>query len=203
MLQQFGVPSEVVASVQKGETPFSTYSRYLTPLHNKNVIGTNVAFKLGNWVSVLYFCDKHFCKTNLNEIKEFPNLKVSCAQNLLPELAAEAGVKRLKRDYKYGLSTDPSTIAWNWNSGAGAINLAILAGAKRILLLGFDMKDQDKKTHWHTEYNSATLRGTFRRFLKRYPQIAADAKAAGVEVLNVSPDSAIEVFPRVSLQDVL
>lgn len=204
MPHQFGIPSEVIAGVEKGDLPFSSYSPYLAPLHDKNVIGTNIAFMLGDWVSVLYFCDARFFFTFRNEILQFRNLKVTCVGHITNEVQhLTTNIKRLKRDYKSGLSSSPDTINWNWNSGGAAINFAVSAGAKRILLLGYDMKEVDGATHWHGKYPSKTHRAGFRMFMKHYPVIAEDAKKRKVEILNVSPDSALDVFPKVSLKDVL
>lgn len=202
--QQFGIPLDIVAKVKSGELPYSTYSDYLAPLHSKNVIGTNVAYKLGDWISVFYFCDARFFREHREGILAFRNLKVTCVShldtNLLPY---QTNIKRLKRDYKFGLSTKPNTIHWNANSGAAAINFAFLAGAKRILLLGFDMLPQDGATHWHSAYKIQTPKNSFARFLKKFPDIAADAKRHKIEILNVSPNSALECFPKVSLKEVL
>jgi hypothetical protein len=202
--QQFDIPSDIIEKVNKGELPYSTYGKYLTPLHSKNVIGTNVAFMLGEWVSVLYFCDARFFREHHKAILAFRNLKVTCVSHLDRHLQpATTNIKRLRRDYKAGISLKPDLIHWNHNSGAAAINFAILAGAKRIMLLGFDMNSQTGKTHWHSVYKNNTPRNTFTRALKKFPEIAIGAKKAKVEILNVSPDSAIECFPKVSLKDVL
>lgn len=205
LVQQFGIPPDVVEKVKAGGLPYSTYGDYLAPLHNKNVIGTNVAFKLGNWVSVLYFCDSRFYRMNMEEINNFPNIKATCSSSFGKEIETKMrNVKRLKRDYRGGLSTRRDTINWNQNSGAAAINFAVLAGAKRILLLGFDMCQQEEQTHWHTAYGTVrTHKNVFKRFLQKFPAIAEDARKRGVEILNVCPDSAISSFPKVSLKEVL
>jgi hypothetical protein len=65
------------------------------------------------------------------------------------------------------------------------------------------MNPQNKNTHWHNVYGANTARKNFNRFLKQFPDIARDAKKRKIEILNVSPNSAIEVFPKVSLKDVL
>jgi len=36
-----------------------------------------------------------------------------------------------------------------------------------------------------------------------FPKIATDAKRFGVEIINVSPDSAIKSFKKVSLKEVI
>lgn len=204
LIQQFNIPSDIVAQVNIGELPYSTYGKYLTSLHSKNVIGTNVAFMLGDWISVFYFCDARFFREHHKAIEEFPNLKVTCVSHLDREIQPFAvDIKRLKRDYKPGLSMKVDTIHWNHNSGAAAINFAILAGAKRILLLGFDMNSQESKTHWHSVYKNNTPKNSFTRSLKKFPEIAKAAKKRGVEILNVSPTSALDCFPRVSLKEVL
>lgn len=203
VLHQFDVPQETILRVEKGELPFSAYSEYMTPIHSKNVIGTNIAFKLGKWVSVFYFCDRQFFRTHKNEILSFPNLKVTCVNHLDTALLPETtNIKRLKRDYKPGLSNKSDTICWNSNSGAAAINFAVLAGAKRILLLGFDMAPQEK-THWHNAYSVSTPKNSFARFLDYFPQIAKDAKQRKIEILNVSPTSALNCFPKVALKEIL
>lgn len=206
----FGVPGDVISKVEKKEIPLSSYSDYLLPLHNKNVIGVNLAFLLGDWVSVMYFCDAQIFKLYKSLIFQFHNLKVTCASAFTNQRSEMGNIKILKRDNRPGLSLRDDTICWNQNSGAAAINFAILAGAKRILLLGFDMKPipNGKTTHWvngvhSTLYQRPSSPMVFKSFLKRYPYIARDAKQAKVEILNVNPDSALLDFPRVSLQEVL
>lgn len=205
LTQQFGIPPNIVEEVKAGKLPYSTYDDYLAALHKKNVIGTNVAFMLGTWVSVLYFCDSRFFRTHSEAITAFPNIKVTCSSSFGNEQASKLkDVKRLKRDYKMGLSTKRDTINWNHNSGAAAINFATLAGAKRILLLGFDMCAQETQTHWHSVYGETkTHKNTFRRFLNKFASIAEAAKKQGVEILNVSPNSSITEFRKVALKDVL
>lgn len=204
MLHQFGVPSDVIGQVREGKSPYSVYGDYLSPIHSKNVIGTNLAFMLGDWVSVMYFCDAQFLRKYIDKVLTFRNLKVTCVNQLggVSE-NLQTNIKRLKRDYRSGLSTKPDTIQWNHNSGAAAINFASLAGAKRILLLGFDMVVHPEGTHWHNLYGKQTPPNSFKRFMRNFPKIAEDAKKLKVEILNVSPTSALDVFPKVALKDVL
>ena len=51
---QFGVPEDVVRGVLAGQLPFSTYSPFLSPIHDKHVIGINAAFLLGPWLDVIF-----------------------------------------------------------------------------------------------------------------------------------------------------
>lgn len=195
--------------MEKKEVPLSIYSEYLKPIHNKNVIGVNLAFMLGDWVSVMYFCDSHIFRGYKAHLDKFHNLKVTCAQSFGAETVKEMiNIKRLKRDVKPGLSFRPDTICWNNNSGAAAINFAVLTGAKRIMLLGYDMKSNEGKTHWVNGadgplYTKPSSEMTFKIFKRRFPAIATQAREHGVEILNVGPDSALEDFRKVSLSEVL
>lgn len=209
MPRQFGVPEGVIEEVTTKQDPITLYSDYLKPIHDKNVIGVNIAFMLGDWISVLYFCDSGFFRNYKDDILAFKNIKATCV-NHLPRQAINSGelrnIKRMKRDMRYGLSPKADTICWNYNSGGAAIDFAAHAGVKRILLLGFDMTAVENKTHWHSgfpTYKKPTVPGSFRRFLRSFPSIAADAKRNRIEILNISPESKIKEFPKVKLEEVL
>ena len=207
MPRQFGVPEDLIARVQEQVLPMSVYAEYLKPIHNKHVIGTNVSYMLGQWISVLYFCDLPFYRENKHEILNWHNLKVTDTQNLPPhEYNLHKNIKKVGRDNKYGLHEKQDTICWNRNAGGGAIDLAVHFGCKRILLLGYDMRpDKSGVTHFHSglpNYPQPTRDSVFARFLKAFPHIRDQAVERGIEILNVNPDSALECFPKVELKDV-
>jgi hypothetical protein len=121
--------------------------------------------------------------------------------------------KYLAKDTSHtkGISDNPKMVSWNGNSGAAAISLAVHTGAKRIILLGFDMKLSSSKTqHWHNLYgrgviqdNKKLMKLPFDRHLRGFADIAKDAKRMGIEILNCCPDSAIKEFPRYSLKELI
>ncbi len=209
--RQFGIPKKVIQDVMSLKKPVSAYSPYLEEIHGKHIIGTNIAYKLGDWISVLYFGDLPFYRNNMLNLHNFHNLKVTDTGNL-PQQNAEAlanhqRIKKLRRDMQSGLSENPEVIRWNHNCGAGAINLAVLFGVKRIILLGFDMNaNKHGDTHFHAGtpgYFKPAEQKCWNRYLPVFSKISLDAKRLGVEILNVSPDSAIEEFPKVELKEVL
>ena len=210
--KQFGIPDEVVDSVIKGTSPASVYSPYMSYLHDRHVIGINVAYLLGDWIDMVFFGDIGFFLKHQHGLAKFPNLKVSCH----PQMAKYSWVKHTPRDGNHpkGISDNPQMASWNGNSGAAAISIAANAGAKRIMLLGFDMKlDENKMQHWHDYYGKVESRKTrdprkpthlpFDRHLRGFEQIAKDAKRRGIEILNVNPDSAINEFPKYTLKELL
>lgn len=209
--KQFGIPDSVVQSVLDGATPPSVYSPYMSVIHDKHVIGINMAYRIGTWMDMIVFGDTGFFLREQKGLSEFPNLKVS----LNPGTRQEPWVKYMSRDTSHtkGISSKPGNVSWNGNTGAAAIGIAVQAGAKRIILLGFDMKMGDNKfQHWHDLYNKGQLavndqrrlrKLPFDRHLAGFPVIAEDAKALGVTILNACPDSAIQCFPKVSVKDVI
>ena len=206
MAKQFGVPLDLINDVVSGKKPLSQYSPYFSQLYGKNTIGINAAFLLGKWIKVVFFGDKEFFNRNKNEFARFGNLKVTCADTGQDWLYKRTYVKLLKRDVKReGISQHNGYVCWNYNSGAASISLAAHLGVKKIYLLGFDMKSDEKtgRTHWHGHYKSRIRDNTFKRHLKGFGQIAKDAEKMGIEIINVNPDSAIDKFPKVSLKEVL
>lgn len=207
--KQFDVPAEVIQSVVKGNSPPSVYSSYMSYLYDKHVIGVNVAYMLGNWIDMVFFGDKSFFLSHEKGLRAFPGIKVSCHEYV----DNNGWCKFLLKDtsHRVGISPNQRMVSWNNNSGAAAISLAVHTGAKRIILLGFDMTLDSGKQHWHSLYpNSANNQNNrrvvatpFKRHLLGFPAIAADAERMGVEILNASPDSAIQCFRKVTVKELM
>lgn len=203
----FGIPQIMADSVRKGETPMLEYSDFMEVLHDKNVIGVNAAFKIGSWIDYIYFLDKDFMLTYRPCLAGagFSSKTVSA----LPYSQLESWCNTVKGSPINGICAVPDTIAYNHNSGAGAINLAYHLGAKRIVLIGFDMKVIDNKQHFHGEYINSKLerpaedKMTFSKGMLAFPAIANDAEILGVEIINTSMDSALDMFEKIPLEDVL
>jgi uncharacterized Rossmann fold enzyme len=95
------------------------------------------------------------------------------------------------------ITTDPCVIMGS-NTGHGAINLAVHLGAKRILLLGFDMHFKNGH-NWHDLHKRHADQARYDLFILEMERAAEDLKRLGVEVVNCSPDSALTCFPKETL----
>ena len=207
---QFGVPEEVIQKVFDKELPLNTYSPYMSAIHEKHVIGVNMAFKIGDWIDMVFWGDKKWYLNNRVELGEFKGLKVTCHPHFANGNFQKENVKSVVKDnaHPVGISSDPSKASWNSNSGAAAISVAANMGATKIVLVGFDMKlGADKKQHWHSEYGIIQPREPkhlpFHRHLAGFPHIARDARHRGITIINACPDSEIVDFPKMSVADVL
>jgi hypothetical protein len=97
------------------------------------------------------------------------------------------------------------TIGWGGNSGFAALNLAVQFGAKRIILVGFDMR-LDRGIHWHGAHSDGLHNpnhGVVLRWRRVIDQVAPTLAALGVTVLNASPVSALQAYPKVDFAEAL
>jgi len=110
---------------------------------------------------------------------------------------------------EYGLNAKPgrwapglgrNCIHYGYNSGYQAVNLAYLLGAKRVILLGFDMHVTKDKTHFFGDHPEPMHSASpFPQFIKEFGQLAADLKAEGVTVVNCTRETALGCFTRAAL----
>lgn len=104
-----------------------------------------------------------------------------------------------------GLSLDPEYLVTGSNSGYQALNLAVLAGAKKIILIGYDghVPKRGEKTHWFGDHPRREPDAVFPLYVKSFKSGAEAIKAAGVRVINCSPGSAIDAFEKMDIADAL
>jgi hypothetical protein len=117
--------------------------------------------------------------------------------------AARYGINRVKGANRPGLGPE-GMIHTGGNSGYQAINLAYLWGAKKIILLGFTMREIDGKKHWHEDHPkplvAQILPDEWRHKMKF---LADDLKVKGVDVVNCDPLSALTCFRMSTIEQEL
>lgn len=121
--------------------------------------------------------------------------------------AKDLELRHIALERKAGLSTVEGLIRTGGivgNSGAQAINLAYLWGARRILLVGFDMCKRGDVVHWFGDHPRPLKNDpAFARFVEGMGPMAADLHAAGVEVINCCRWSALPYWPKRTLVECL
>ena len=211
IIDSFDIPNEVVKAVRLREKGIETYSPYFAAIHSKYVIGINVAYQFGDWVDICFFGDKSFFLQHQGELSHFKKLVVTCCKKVgeknlgwvkyLPAKGSKSG---------YGISENPGQVRWNENSGAAAISVAALTGAKRIILVGFDMtlSPLNNEQHFHNEYRQFGMKRKavslpFKVHLKPWEAIKRDADNMGIEILNTSLNSTIKELTKVHIKELL
>lgn len=117
-----------------------------------------------------------------------------------PHFSDHPQVKTVMLTKQRGLEEDSSSLCHGSNSGYQCINLAYHLGAKKIILVGYDMKiDASGMSHWHTNGTKtahAMQHDLTTTMLPHFESIAEPLREKGIRVYNANPTSALTTFPR-------
>lgn len=171
------------------------------------IVAVNDAWRKLQRADVLYACDAGWWKIH-NGAPEFAGERwttaegnSSSASNYKGDLPAEWRLNLVRGKHACTFSRDPFVIHYGRNSGFQAINLAILRGATRVVLVGFDMRRVDGKAHFFGEHPDGLCRNTkYENFVSAFDQAAKECK---VPIYNATPGSALKCWPKVDLVEVL
>lgn len=178
------------------------------------VIAINNAYLLAPWADVLYFCDDKWWAQYGH------GAKLGAWQGLIVRLdggRGDFGDPRIKvlRNYgrigsndlgREGLCAQRDGLYHGQNSGYQAIGLAVHLGAKRIVLLGYDMQAKlegaQLKTHWHADHPGGTSERVFDQMLPNFDALVKPLERRGIEVLNCTAQTRLRSFPVRALDEV-
>lgn len=190
-----------------GETAFviaggpSVRNQNVELLRGRKVIAINSSFRLVPWADFLFCGDSRWWREHRTAVlATFKGRIVSTGINI-----DDACVLRLRRaEASLGLSADPSAVVIGRTSTQAAINLAVLLGAKRVVLLGVDMQPAlDGRTHHHDPHPWPQRPGCWKEQMDHLAKMVAPLRKAGVEVINTSLASLVPWWPKRPLEDCL
>jgi hypothetical protein len=172
------------------------------------VIAIKQSFDLVPWADVVYGCDPAWWR-HRKGLPEYNGLKLAWAGANLdyPGVKPVQIVKDGRGKYRDELQAGPLyTVGGGGNSGFQALNLAVQFGATRILLVGYDMTDASG-VHWYGRNDwpmaNNPNQSNFKRWTAAFDSAAPVLKGWGVEVIHCSLHSALECFPKKSIEDVV
>jgi len=150
---------------------------------------------------ILYSCDTEWW--NLHDgAKEFRGERWSSHDdngNKKLEVAERFGLALVRGALCAGFSSDPAVIHYGHNSGYQAVNLALLKGATKVVLVGFDMRVVDEKTHFFGSHPKPLRDNTsFKNFIKAF-----EVSKSPVPIVNATPGSALTCYPMMPLEEAL
>lgn len=158
------------------------------------VIAINNAYELAPWADILYAGDRQWWDWH-EGCPEFTGIKVCIDEGACKKY----GLFYIGSDSKVGLSTDQTFINTGRNSGFAAVNIAYLAGAARIVLIGYDMKfHRDGRSHWFGDHPNL-VRSNYNNFISQFDKVADQNL---VDIVNCTPKSALKCFRIAELEDV-
>ena len=118
------------------------------------------------------------------------------------DIPAERWTCTSQAAHKHGINLHK--ISGSYNSGSRAIQFAIEQGATRVVLLGFDCS-LDDGIHWHGPHDKTKNpdKSKVRLWHRYFRQVATQARARNVEVVNCSRTTALSCFLIRDLEIVL
>lgn len=159
-------------------------------------IAVNDAWHIVPDADVLYACDTKWWEHHWHEVREYPALKVGY-ETTIKDVYPLMGTGETGFDGKLG------KVRHGYNSGHQATHLAAQLGAKRIILIGFDMHDKNGEHFFGQHPQKIRVSLSFDLYVDRFRYLASALEKRGIEVLNCTPGSALPWFPIVDLEDVL
>ncbi len=163
------------------------------PLRKFPRICVNDGYILEPEADVLYAADSRWWAWHAGAVAERFKGRRFCPERLTAE---KYGLEFITLERREGLSTQPGVIRTGGaigNSGAQAINLAVLLGARRIVLVGMDMGG----SHFFGEHpKEIRVSGDFKAMVRAMSSMAADLHRYGIDVINTSDCSDIAYWPK-------
>lgn len=172
--------------------------RWRSESRARRAVVVNTTYQLALWADVLYASDRQWWEMHAVDVEaRFEGERWTHSNPFHGKPWERANKIFVQRGH--GLSKTRGIVISGGNSGYSSIGLAHEFGAKKIFLLGFDMKLGARgEVHWHGAHPLGLRQAPmFHGWLLRFPQLAADLRAAGVEVINCSRETALDCFARV------
>ncbi len=165
------------------------------------VVVVNDSWRLAPWADILYASDHEWWSKN-NGLPDFKGIRATTDDQAANDFGLCFAYCRRVLD---NLIVDRSgDIGWGGNSGFGALNLAVKFGVSRIVLVGYDMTT-DYGLHWHKDHGSG-LHNPSQKNIGRWRRAIDNAapvlESLSIQTFNASPISALQAYPKVSLDEV-
>lgn len=168
------------------------------------VIAIKKSVEIAPFADVVYGCDGPWWRS-VRGLPDFKGLKLAYDTGVCNEFGLQqVSIPNPKSNEL--LFEKIGTVGASGNSGFQALNLALQFGAKRVLLVGFDMHGRSGE-HWYGRNhwaggNNPTL-DNYRRWALGFEGSAKMIADMGVQVINASPMSELKSFKKMSVEDAL
>lgn len=172
-----------------------------------HTVAINTTGRIAPDADLLYYCDTKWWRWHGDEpwVHAFQARGAIVKGSLHDkERNTGIGIRNIALTTPSGFEDSPDRLAHGRNSGYAVVHLMAHLWAKRIILLGYDMGYKaSKDSHWHGSHPTAQKPSVYSVMLKEWPTIVEPLKARGIEVINCTPGSALQAFPRIKLRKAL
>lgn len=164
------------------------------------VVVVNDAHRLAPWADALWATDGSWWNHHRG-VPTFTGLKYG----ITVPVGKWPGVQVITNTGTTGLERKPTGVRTGQNSGYAAINAAVHLGARRILLLGYDMgRRPGEPSHFFGDHPKTLQRNApYAAFAENFVSLVDPLAALGITVINCSRRTALTCFPQASLAQAL
>ena len=151
----------------------------------------------------LFFTDTNWYETNEFLVKAFPGRVFTVCKFAR---AVNDRLERVDAIQRPDFTVGQVPMRDGRSSGHRAVSVAILCGAKLIVLLGYDMRIDpvSGRSHCHDDYQWLQIGGMLAdEFVPGFNGWYRDALAVGCEIVNATDGTALTEFPLVTPDSVL
>lgn len=174
-------------------------------LEGKRCIAINQAYRHVPNADIAYSGDKRFVMENIHAYGRYYKGKYIATswQGAEFELKYEPRFIILPASRDRYFSKEETLLGGQFNSGIQSINLAYLAGARNLVLLGFDCTKVNGRGHFHNAYPEEAPESSYARYADEFDAIGAylESAAPDLKIYNASAISQITAFQKVQLLD--
>lgn len=152
------------------------------------------------WADVLYAADTDWWQEHIEQAREVFEGEFWTVSHRAHELY---GINYVKDRAQWLWSNTQGEIATGGNSGFQIVNLAVLHGAERVIMLGYDMgHDENEQKHWFDDKHPPKIvrKSNFQQWCERFAKAAPHIP---VPVLNASRKTRLDCFEKVKIKDVI
>jgi hypothetical protein len=172
----------------------------------KNTIGCNAAFSLGaHIIKIVLFADEVWWKkVGHKGTEDYGGRVVACSPRMNRQKIGCPWLQFMHRHSVAEFSAKGPALGWAGNTGFAAINLALILGAKRVFLLGFDMKlGPTGRANFHDLGYEPPKAQVYQRFLRDISRLSGSLGRVfpGREVWNVNDSSELKSFPTMTMEE--
>lgn len=163
------------------------------------IIAVNDSWRLAPAADLLYAADHTWWALHFDAVSR---LFAGARWTTSEQAAFEHGLRYIPSELGCKLFP-PGKISRGGNSGFQAIMVARHLGARRIILLGYDMQRTGDRAHWFGDHPRPLTNGNPKYWVDRFNDVAPLLAAEGIEVINCSAATALRCFPKLHLSEAL
>jgi len=194
----------------QGETVFlvaggpSVTQAHVDRLKGYRVVVVNSSFEKAPWADLLFYADKRWWHPNAAKVRRMFKGRVITCRRFKDKEVVPPGVLAIGKS-RDRFCERPNEVYLDKTVVTGALNLMMHLGVACVGMLGVDQQrdPRTKRMHHHEEYTFALGAKVFEFQSKQLRAVAEPLARAGMKVINLSPDSKVDWWPRMTLEDLL